>query len=201
MSNAAPVSLTVNSTTPPPSWVEFFSVDLVKAQWPPQFVDGEGNALAPSIGPKPLVPLLPENLAPILNDIANNGVFIAACKATGVPLSTFTQWRDKYPEVRLMVEQALECYRAKVQYTISSRAIDGWEEPVFFQGIECGARRVFSDRLLEMQAKRHMPEYRDHSTTDINLKAGVLVVHAAAPSRDEYLEERRKADAQEAAGS
>lgn len=50
---------------------------------------------------------------------------------------------------------------------IRRRAIEGVEEPVFgslgqnMGSGEIGTRRVYSDRLLEMMAKAHLPEYQD----------------------------------------
>jgi hypothetical protein len=50
---------------------------------------------------------------------------------------------------------------------IRRRAIEGVEEPVFgslgqnMGSGEIGSKRVYSDRLLEMMAKAHLPEYQD----------------------------------------
>lgn len=38
------------------------------------------------------------------------------------------------------------------------RAYEGWKEPVFYQGEECGAVQKFSDTLLIVLLKAHMPE-------------------------------------------
>jgi len=38
------------------------------------------------------------------------------------------------------------------------RAVEGLEEPVFYQGQVCGVVRRYSDRMLEMLLKAHRPE-------------------------------------------
>lgn len=38
------------------------------------------------------------------------------------------------------------------------RAYEGWKEPVYYQGEECGTVRKFSDTLLIVLLKAHMPD-------------------------------------------
>ena len=44
---------------------------------------------------------------------------------------------------------------------IRRRAVDGWDEPAYQQGELAGYIRRKSDRLLELEAKRRDPEYRE----------------------------------------
>lgn len=47
------------------------------------------------------------------------------------------------------------------------RAYEGWDEPVFHEGIVCGAKRKFSDTLLIVLLKAHKPEkYMDRQKVD-----------------------------------
>jgi hypothetical protein len=166
----------------PPNWVQAFrAADILK--------------VLPDRGHHPNIYVTAEVFTEILNHIVNCGVFYKACIAAGISMRYFGKLREAFPVMEELTQDALEIYRCRVAEAIHSRAIDGWDEPVFYQGVEVGSIRRYSDRLLEMQAKRHMPEYRDHTTTDVNVSGGVLVVHAPAMSREQWLADRRKADA------
>ncbi|MEL6300271.1 MAG: hypothetical protein AAFV47_09185 [Pseudomonadota bacterium] len=41
------------------------------------------------------------------------------------------------------------------------RAVDGWDEPVFYEGKQVGAKRKYSDALLIAELKRHDKGYID----------------------------------------
>ena len=54
------------------------------------------------------------------------------------------------------------------------RAIDGFEEPVFYQGAVVGAVRKYSDRMLELLLKGHAPEkYKDRVQHSGDVKVNV----------------------------
>lgn len=73
---------------------------------------------------------------------------------------------------------ARNAYADMYQKEIHRRALEGVEEPVFNFRDNSLAGHVlkFSDRMLELGAKRFEPEYRDKAELDINVHAGVLVV-------------------------
>ncbi len=52
------------------------------------------------------------------------------------------------------IEEAADCLEREAW----RRAVEGWEEPVFYQGKEVGAVRKYSDRMLELLLKGHRPE-------------------------------------------
>lgn len=56
------------------------------------------------------------------------------------------------------------------------RAIDGWDEPVFNEGVQCGVKRKYSDSLLALAAKRHDPMYRDRSALQLETDEPITVV-------------------------
>ena len=135
----------------------------------------------------------PRAVAAILNEICNTGVMYRACHANALSFPQLLKLRKEYEELDDLVAIAKEFYREKISHVIHDRAIDGWEEPVYFQGVVIGHIQKFSDRLLELQAKRHCPEYRDKSQVDHNVTGGVLVIPAAPlEDPDEYMERLRK---------
>jgi hypothetical protein len=63
------------------------------------------------------------------------------------------------------------------------RAYEGWEEPVWYKGKMCGAARKFSDTLLIVLLKAHMPEkYRDRVEHSGNPDAPFLHEHSLSPA-------------------
>jgi hypothetical protein len=97
-------------------------------------------------------------------------------------------YRKKNSELKERELEAMAFYEEKlvedIETEIERRAIKGVTEPVFYEGAKCGHKRVYSDRLLTLLAKRHIPEYRDHVTADVNMKAGVLVVNQPMTMND-----------------
>jgi len=80
-----------------------------------------------------------------------------------------------------------------VSRAVHNRAIDGWLEPVFYKGELIGYIRKFSDRMLELQAKRYIPAYRDKAAVDLSVAGGVLVVSGGdIIDKEEWLIEQRK---------
>ncbi len=76
--------------------------------------------------------------------------------------------------------------------TVHNRAIEGWDEPVFYQGRVVGKMRKYSDRMLEMLAKKEIPGFRDKSEVDVNVSGGVLVVHKPAGTKADWMESHRQ---------
>lgn len=131
--------------------------------------------------------------AGVLNHIVNYGVLCHACLSLGVSYRTFGVLVKTYPGFKALKEEAQDLYRDKVSRAVHNRAIVGWLEPQFHKGQFCGYIRKFSDRMLELQAKRYVPEYRDKSAVDVNVKGGVLVVNPSdIEDKDAWLDEMRK---------
>lgn len=137
----------------------------------------------------------PPVLTRVFNELANCGVMRTACAAAEVSVTQFSRLRGVHEEIDKFTLLALEFYRDRIRETVHNRAIEGWDEPVYYQGRKVGKVHKFSDRLLEMQAKSHCPEYRDRSEVDVNVTGGVLVIHCPDLSREDWLEERRKRSA------
>lgn len=106
--------------------------------------------------------------------------------AVGVSTDTTRRHRKSDPVFAEAYEEALEIYRDRIRETVHNRAVEGWEEPVFYQGELVATIRKFSDRLLELHAKARVPEYRDQ--VDVNVGGGVLVV-GAQMAPDEWVKQ------------
>lgn len=71
-----------------------------------------------------------------------------------------TEWDDA-------VEEGTDALEAEAR----RRAIDGWDEPVFWQGMACGVVRKYSDRLLEAMLRANRAKYRA-STVEVSGPSG-----------------------------
>mgnify|MGYP001266286558 CR=1 FL=1 len=66
---------------------------------------------------------------------------------------------EKFRDAEKVKNEVIQMRREEVA---DRRGMDGWEEPVFYQGIECGSIRRFSDALLLAQMKKEKPlDYAD----------------------------------------
>lgn len=87
------------------------------------------------------------------------------------------------PEFAEGYEEAMETYRDALVAEAHRRAVDGVPEPIYYQGArvtEGDDKRdavvlKYSDRMLELLLKRHIPEFRDRSTVDQNVKQEVTI--------------------------
>lgn len=101
-------------------------------------------------------------------------IFVATIAITGQPQKaadaagvSITAAKDLYAsdaEFANDVDSAKRRFNERLETEIYRRGVEGWEEPVF--GLcdgdtqQVGTVRKYSDRMLELIAKRHMPAYR-----------------------------------------
>lgn len=121
-----------------------------------------------------------------LNTYREHGLHGMAAKAAGVTRQCVEHHLEKDEDFLLLRTNAYNDYREAIEHEVKRRAIEGWDEPVFYKGDECGVVRKYSDRMLELHTKRHNPEYRDKQTIDLNATGGVLVVPGAGLSVEEW---------------
>jgi hypothetical protein len=67
-------------------------------------------------------------------------------------------------------------FKEGIEVEIYRRAVFGWEEEVYQQGEFAGTMRKFDSRLLEMLAKRHIPEFKERFEVEHHLPPGTLAV-------------------------
>ena len=120
--------------------------------------------------------LRPKDLEQYLEHLARTGLMYHAAESVGVCPNTVTNYRKAHPEFEARVQDAMGHYRDGICREVHRRGVDGVSEDVYFQGAVVGRRTTYSDRLIELLAKRHIPEFRDHVTADMTLTGGVLVV-------------------------
>ena len=124
-----------------------------------------------------------------LEVLRETGLFCRAAEAVNMNPESIRLRRKADPELEADCQLSLECFRETLEAEIFRRGVSGTDKPVFYQGVECGSIREYSDRLLELMAKRHIPEYRDKGQVDLNVSGGVLVVPSEATTSKEWEDE------------
>lgn len=125
-----------------------------------------------------------------LRTFAVRGIIGEGCKVAGVSRSTVQGWRETSEWFEELYQAALEEAADRIEAEAIRRAVDGYDEPVIYQGMitevqdaETGERRAltvrkYSDTLMQMVLKGARPEkYRDNHKVEHEFGAGgVLMV-------------------------
>lgn len=134
-----------------------------------------------------------------LDDFAKHGVMAQACRVAGVDVSLLRYWR-KDVAFEEAFQAAREASDDTLRYEVYRRAVEGVERPVYYQGEVVGHETVYSDRLLEFQAKARMPEYREKQQLEVSGTFSVIDLLRISTSEPEATEgEFREVETGEAA--
>ena len=101
-----------------------------------------------------------------LNALKEHGEEALARDEVGIHRETVKRHRLKTPGFNEAEEEAMRIYRARLAATVHRRGVDGVQEPIYWNGLVVGWVTKYSDRMLELQVKRHIPEYRDKVTVN-----------------------------------
>ena len=71
--------------------------------------------------------------------------------------SVVDDYRVLIPAFGEQVDFAIEMFNAKLENAAVERAVDGVDEPVFYQGIVCGSKKKYSDDLLKFLMQANNP--------------------------------------------
>lgn len=124
-----------------------------------------------------------------LTYVADKGQRYVAAQSIGFTFQGVEHHLKKDPEFQHLFDAAMALYRDKLDNEIRRRGVDGWDEPVFNykSGEVMGVIRKYSDRLLELHAKRHISEYRTPELIEATVKtSGVLVVAPGNASSSDW---------------
>jgi len=120
---------------------------------------------------------------------AESGRLCHSANAAGMTAAAVITARKRWPEFDEALKEAYSKFQDSIEQEAHARAVEGWQEPVFYQGAVVGTVLKKSDRILELMLKRHIPMYRDHQHVDMNVTGGVLVVPQVAKSDEEWEKE------------
>lgn len=99
-----------------------------------------------------------------LEILADTGRYAHAARDVGISAGHANSMRNPLhvsydPDFASACEDAMELYRDKVDQEVARRGVEGWDEAVYGKDGYVGDVRKYSDRLLELHAKRHIREY------------------------------------------
>lgn len=104
-----------------------------------------------------------------------------ACAAAGVSKQTAYTARNVDPDFRDAWDKALSNGIEQAEDELFRRAVEGVEEPVFYEGKRVDVVRKYSDLLLIFLLKGHKPEkYRDNY--NVTVSANVNHTHTTIPA-------------------
>lgn len=123
------------------------------------------------------------------------GRFTHAARAVGVGNNTVRFHEKNNPDFNEKVIDAQQEYRDRIAAEVYRRAVEGWDEPIIGgkdkDKVVCLVRK-YSDRLLEMEAKRVDPGYREKQTLNVGQQGGVIVINASPVDADEWRDKYNK---------
>lgn len=96
--------------------------------------------------------------------VASGGNVSRACQAIDVARITAYDWRSADPEFAAAWDKAKSIGLDSLEDEATRRAYEGTDKPVFYQGVQCGTIREYSDTLTIFLLKGGKPEkYRDNA--------------------------------------
>jgi hypothetical protein len=113
--------------------------------------------------------------ATFLGALEASGNVSASARRAGVGRATVYRHRAGEADFRESWDEALEVACDALEAEARRRALDGWDEPVFYEGKVCGHIRKYSDALIMFLLKAYRPQFRDHALTEHAVNAPVQV--------------------------
>lgn len=124
------------------------------------------------------------------------GVFFKSATAAGTSGNVVKAAMERDENFAEEVELARQKFADTIERAVFDRAVDGVDEPVYYQGKEVGKVRKYSDSLAALVLKRHRPEYRERQTVDLNASGGVLLIPSSKEvDPDEWEDSNRSGSA------
>lgn len=88
-----------------------------------------------------------------------------ACESAGIHRATYYEWRKADKEFAAAADAAIEAGTDRLEDEAFRRAYEGTEKPVFYQGMECGRVKEYSDQLAMLLLKGRRPhKFRENVT-------------------------------------
>lgn len=119
----------------------------------------------------------PEGDARFFAALENGHSVRAACEASGYVRPCTYRWRKQDKEFAERWADALHIAGDLLEEEADRRGRDGYDEPVYYQGQEAGAKRKYSDALLLARLKAVRPEhYRERIVLPTVSQQSITVV-------------------------
>jgi len=80
----------------------------------------------------------------------NDGHVLQSCRDLGITPQAYYAWRKKFPDFANEVDIIRELKLEQMEQEAYRRAVHGWNTPVYYQGVEVGETKNYSDKLLTL---------------------------------------------------
>jgi hypothetical protein len=120
--------------------------------------------------------------ATFLAALEASGNVSAAARRAATHRCTAYRHRQADPEFRAAWDEALEVAMDDMEAEARRRAVDGWDEPVFYEGKVCGHIRKYSDTLIMFLMKAYRPAFRDNVAVQHDGELTIRVEYADDPA-------------------
>lgn len=118
----------------------------------------------------------PEKEAEFLAVLADTCNVSKACAHAGIGRVTVYEWRDADPDFAARWDQAKRIGADILEEEALRRAVEGVQEPVYYQGTLVDTVTKYSDTLLMFLAKGAKPEvYKDRVQSEISGPGGAPI--------------------------
>jgi Bacteriophage Sf6, terminase small subunit-like len=130
----------------------------------------------------------PDGDAKFFAALENGHPVRGACEAAGYTRRCVYRWRKEDPEFAAAWAEAMAIAGDLLEEEADRRGRDGYDEPVYYQGEERGAKRRYSDALLLARLKAVRPDqYRERINMPSFGQQNVTVVIRDFDSEDAML--------------
>lgn len=107
-----------------------------------------------------------------------------ACKLIGVTRRTAYNWRDIYAEFKTNWDNSIKIGAQALEDEALRRGFEGYDKPVYQQGMQVGTITEYSDTLAVLLLKAHNPErFRERTQTDLNVSGELDIAARLAAGR------------------
>lgn len=118
--------------------------------------------------------------AAFLQHLRETANVTASANAIGISRRRMYDLRDADPELAAEWDAAVEEAVDALELEMRRRALEGTDEPVFYQGEEVGTVRKYSDTLAIFLAKAHRPDkFRERFSGELSGPGGVPLAPAS----------------------
>ena len=133
--------------------------------------------------------MTPEKMAKFLSVLSESGNVTRAAEESDCGRQNLYRLKREDEAFSAAWEEAADIGAKRLEDEARRRAVEGWQEPVWYQGEQTGTVTKYSDTLLICLLKAHHPEkYADRSKSDVNVAGTIDVNHDMTPETKSALD-------------
>ena len=108
-----------------------------------------------------------------------------AARAAGIDPRRHYAWLEKYPKYKAEFEKAKPIAAQWLKDKAIEGATDGWEEPIFYQGVQCGTVTRFDLGMRQFLLRGILAE-EFGAKVDHNMHGSVEVIERLVAARNRF---------------